>query len=122
MADLAIRAARRLASTRRQDPLSESKDADVETAYDDEDQAAAATQTSRGDAPPTATHERTRTIAFDPAADNHPKNNETLYIPGPRDRDHGVLLLSYHLHGPQLTVPRPPHRHVGQKQQRQSRW
>lgn len=33
---------------------------------------------------------RTR-ITFDPSADNHPRNDATLYIPGPRERDHGKL-------------------------------
>lgn len=32
-------------------------------------------------------------ITFDPAADVHPKNDATLYIPGPRERDRGYPLI-----------------------------
>ena len=32
-------------------------------------------------------------ITFDAAADSHPKNDVTLYIPGPRDRDRGDPLV-----------------------------
>lgn len=32
-------------------------------------------------------------ITFDEATDQHPKNDGTLYIPGPRDRDRGHPLI-----------------------------
>lgn len=38
------------------------------------------------------TRPRTR-ITFDPSADQHPRNDETLYIPGPRERDRGDPLV-----------------------------
>lgn len=34
-----------------------------------------------------------RTITFDTATNVHPKNDDTLYIPGPRDRDRGQPLI-----------------------------
>lgn len=33
--------------------------------------------------------DRTPTIAFDPSVNAHPRHDETLYIPGPRERDSG---------------------------------
>lgn len=32
-------------------------------------------------------------ITFDPAADQHPNNDATLSIPGPRERDRGAPIL-----------------------------
>ncbi|EFQ96947.1 high-affinity potassium transporter [Nannizzia gypsea CBS 118893] len=43
----------------------------------------------------TAEFLKSRTINFEPSADNHPKNDETLYIPGPRDRDRGITNAVY---------------------------
>ncbi|KAI9896957.1 hypothetical protein N3K66_007979 [Trichothecium roseum] len=42
--------------------------------------------------PDRLTRPRTR-ITFDPSADQHPRNDETLYIPGPRERDRGDPLV-----------------------------
>ncbi|KAH7309580.1 cation transport protein-domain-containing protein [Stachybotrys elegans] len=40
--------------------------------------------------------DRPMRITFDPAADTRPKNDSTLYIPGPRDRDRGHPLVELH--------------------------
>lgn len=34
--------------------------------------------------------ERARTITFDPSTEKHPTGDETLYIPGPRERERGM--------------------------------
>lgn len=67
---------------------------EVQQAADPEPLRRASTAEDGGDEKEEDRQARNRTrITFDVAADTHPKNDATLYIPGPRDRDRGYPLI-----------------------------
>ncbi|KAJ4854607.1 cation transport protein domain-containing protein [Trichoderma breve] len=90
------RVAPRLLNVPRQRSLPGFKDADAEANYHDNTVDEGGRQYGEADdnnVPAAVVSQKLRTITFDPSADTHPKNNETLYIPGPRDRDRGYPIV-----------------------------
>ncbi|RFU78452.1 trk family potassium uptake [Trichoderma arundinaceum] len=89
------RVAPRLLNVPRRRSLPGFKDADAETDYHDNAVDKGGRQYVEVDdnnAAAAVVPGKLRTITFDPSADTHPKYNETLHIPGPRDRDRGLSI------------------------------